>query len=668
MRWIIGLVSLLLMLGVVAIGAIALIPSERVAEVAADQFKRLTGRELVLSGAVEPTLWPTLGVRTGPVSMANASWSDEGPMFEAEALEINLDMAALIAGEIRIIGIAAEAPRVLLERSKDGQENWVFGGGGAGGEVSTATPGVGRAYTLARGVINGGTFRFIDHQAGTRVALDAVTAEVAIPDFTGPATLTGSAMMNGAPVEVSVTAGVFSALTEGRVVPMSVTLTGPGLNLGFEGRAGLQPLSAEGSLALDISNVGQAAALAAMADPGLPAGLGASLIGADGALTVTEDGSAYLRGAVLRLDGNTLTGDIDIRQGGPRPKISAQINAGTLDLSAMAAGGGSGGQGGSAAASEGWSNETIDVSGLGAVDASVALVADAIDLGTLKLGPTRVMTTLDRARAVFDIRELQAYGGSVSGQFVTNGRGGLSVGGNLTFAGIAVQPLLADLAGYDRLIGQGDLRVKFLGVGNSMAALMQGLEGEGALSLGKGELRGLDVAGMLRSLDPNFVGEGQKTIFDSVTASFSIAGGVLSNADLKLAAPLLTATGAGTIGIGARTLDYSLRPTALAEADGSGGIMVPLLITGTWANPKFSLDLESIARERMEEEAKKLEEEAKARAKELEAEAKAKLEEKAREELGIEIQEGEDLEAAARRRAQEVLDAEAQKLLEGLLR
>jgi AsmA protein len=231
-----------------------------------------------------------------------------------------------------------------------------------------------------------------------------------------------------------------------------------------------------------------------------------------------------------------------------------------------------------------------------------------------------------------------------------------------------MQPLLADLAGYDRLIGQGDLRVKFLGVGNSMAALMQGLEGEGALSLGKGELRGLDVAGMLRSLDPNFVGEGQKTIFDSVTASFSIAGGVLSNADLKLAAPLLTATGAGTIGIGARTLDYSLRPTALAEADGSGGIMVPLLITGTWANPKFSLDLESIARERMEEEAKKLEEEAKARAKELEAEAKAKLEEKAREELGIEIQEGEDLEAAARRRAQEVLDAEAQKLLEGLLR
>ena len=32
--------------------------------------------------------------------------------------------------------------------------------------------------------------------------------------------------------------------------------------------------------------------------------------------------------------------------------------------------------------------------------------------------------------------------------------------------------------------------------------------------------------------------------------------------------------------------------------------MVPLLVTGTWADPKFRLDLESIAREKMEAEAK----------------------------------------------------------------
>jgi len=668
MRWIIGLVSVLLMLGVVSIGAIALIPSDRVAGLATEQFRKLTGRELVLSGAVEPTLWPALGVRTGPVSMANADWSDEGPMFEADALEINLDMAALIAGEIRITGVEAVAPRVVLERSKDGRENWVFGGGGKAGTVSTATPGVGRSYTLTRGMISAGTFRFIDHQAGTRLALDAVAAEVAIPDFTGPATLTGSAMMNGAPMEISATAGVFSALTEGRVVPMTIALSAPGLTLGFDGRAGVGPLAAEGAFTLTVSDVDRAAGLAGLAAPRLPVGLGAEMIGAAGQITLTADGSAYLRSATIRLDGNTLAGDFDMTQGGPRPKVTAQISAGTLNLASLAAGSaGNGGGASPSAAPSGWSTDQIDASALGAFDASVALAADTIDLGALTLGTTRVLMTLDRARAVFDISELQAYGGNVTGQFVANGRGGLSVGGNLTFARIAMERLLADLAGYDRLIGQGDLRLKFLGVGNSMAALMQGLKGDGSLSLGKGELRGLDIAGMLRSLDPNFVGEGQKTIFDGVTASFSISTGVLSNADLKLAAPLLTATGAGTIGIGNRTLNYGLRPTALAEADGTGGIMVPLLITGTWAKPKFSLDLESLARQRMEEEVKALEEKARARAKELEAEAKTRLEAKAREELGLELQPGEDLEAAARRRAQEFLDAEAQKLLEGLL-
>lgn len=668
MRWIVGLVSVLLMLGVVVVGAIALIPSERVAGLATDQFRKLTGRELVLTEAVEPTLWPTLGVRTGPVSIANAEWSDEGPMFEADALEIKLDMAALIAGEIRIIGVEAIAPRILLERSQDGQENWVFGGGGAGGTISADTPGVGRAYTLTRGVITAGTFRFIDHQAGTRIALDAVAAEVAIPDYTGPATLTGRAMMNGAPVDVAATAGVFSALTEGRVVPMLVQLSAPGVTLGFDGRAGVQPLAAEGAFSLEVSDLARAATLAGVAEPGLPAGLGAERIAAEGQLTLTADGSAYLRNATVRLDGNTLTGDFDVTQGGPRPKIAAQVNAGKLNLAGLAEGASGGGEASASAGASGWSADPIDVSGLGAVDASVALSAEAIDLGPLAAGPTRVLMTLDRARAVFEIKRLDAYGGRVTGQFVTNGRGGLSVGGDLIFARLATEQLLGDLAGYDRLIGQGDLRLKFLGVGNSVAALMQGLKGEGSLSLGKGELRGLDIAGMLRSLDPNFVGEGQKTIFDGVTASFSIAGGVLSNADLKLVAPLLTATGAGRIGLGQRTLDYGLRPTALAEADGTGGIMVPLLITGTWAKPKFALDLESLARERMELEVKALEEKARARAKELEEEAKAKLADKARDELGLEVQEGEDLEAAARRRAQEVLDAETQKLLEGLLR
>ena len=54
-------------------------------------------------------------------------------MMQAEALAISIDMAALMAGEVKITGVEAINPRIVLERSAKGAENWVFGGGGAGG-------------------------------------------------------------------------------------------------------------------------------------------------------------------------------------------------------------------------------------------------------------------------------------------------------------------------------------------------------------------------------------------------------------------------------------------------------------------------------------------------------------------------------------------------------
>jgi len=307
------------------------------------------------------------------------------------------------------------------------------------------------------------------------------------------------------------------------------------------------------------------------------------------------------------------------------------------------------------------------VSALAALDADVALSAESADLGIAKLGAVQAKLTIDRARAVIDIREMQAYEGQITGDFVVNGRGGLSVGGRLSFAGLKTQPLLMDLAGWDRLISTGDFDLEFLGVGNSVDAIMKSLKGKGSLELGQGELRGLDIAGMLKNLDPNYVGEGQKTIFDGLAGTFTITDGVVSNSDLKLVAPYVTASGMGEIGLGTRTLNYRLRPTALAAEDGTGGVMVPLLITGTWADPKFRLDLESIAREKMEAEAKAAAARLEAEAKAAEVAAKAELERRLKEELGVEVAPDESLGSAAKRGAQDALEDQARKALEEIL-
>mgnify|MGYP006994853591 FL=1 len=82
MRWMIrvgfGLATLLLL----ALGLLALVPSERVAAAVSAQFESLTGRKMELQGEVRPRIWPTLGVTTGPVSIANADWSEsDAPLF-----------------------------------------------------------------------------------------------------------------------------------------------------------------------------------------------------------------------------------------------------------------------------------------------------------------------------------------------------------------------------------------------------------------------------------------------------------------------------------------------------------------------------------------------------------------------------------------------------------
>ena len=660
MRWIIRSVMALVLLAVLAVASVFLIPAEKVAGLAVAKFNALTGRELTISGAVRPSIWPQLGVKTGPIAISNAAWSEEGPMVQAEGLSIAVDLAALIGGDVKITGIEAINPKIVLERSAKGQENWVFGGGGASGEVSAATPGVGQPFSLDKAAISGGVMVFADHAAGRRFEISGITATVAIPSYTGAARLDMAAVMNGQSFTLTGSVAAFQDFLDGKVVGSDLALKAGAATLDFTGDAGLAG-EGKGVLHADLGDLVAIFALAGMTVPGLPAGLGAQDVKVTGDVTLTTAGSLHLRGGAVVLDGNKLAVDADLTTAGARPKLQAKVTAGALDLAGVSGGQGGGAGGGAQAA--GWPKDKIDVSGLAGLDAVVALTADSLDLGMVKFGPSQIVLTNDRARLVTELRKVSAYEGVISGQFVVNGRKGLSVGGDLSFAGMALQPLLADFGGYQRLIGTGDLRVKFLGSGASVDAIMHSLSGSGSLALSNGEILGLDIAGMLRTLDTSYVGEGQKTIFDSLGGSFSMAEGVLHNEDMVLKSPYITARGIGDVGLGARDLEYRIRATALADDTGAGGLTAPLLIKGSWANPKFSLDLQALADEKLAEQKAALEAQAEAPRAELEAEAKAKLEA----ELGVVQQEGESLEDAARRRMNEAVDAEAQKALQKLL-
>lgn len=658
MRWIGRSLMALVVLAGLAAAMIFMIPAERIAGLVVAQFNSLTGRQLLIEGAIRPTVWPVLGVKTGKVSISNVEWSDQGPMFQAEGLEIAVDLASLFGGQARINAVTAVAPVLILERAKDGRENWIFGGS-SGGTISPETPGVGRAFTLDKALISNGRVMYIDHGTGTRIDLTALNLETAIADFDGPVSVKLAAEKEGQPFALDLTLGAFRDFLDGKLGPVEAEFTAGQAQGSFTGQAGWNPMVAKGAINADLGTLSEMAKLTGSAPPALPEGLGAGDVKVKGDLTLTDKGSVHLRGGTVVLDDTVLAVDADLTPGAARPKLTAKVVAGALTLAAPN-NTGSGAGGGMQAA--GWSKSQIDVSGLAALDADIALKADGIDLGVARLGASALKLTIDRARAVVDLARVQAYGGTIGGQFVVNGRKGLSVGGDLTFAGMDLQNLMRDFAGYERLVGTGDLRLKFLGSGPSVDAIMQGLEGSGTLALGRGEILGLDIGGMIRTLDTGYVGEGQKTIFDSLTASFSIAGGVLQNDDLLMPTSFAKVTGAGKLGLGARTINYRLR----AEAElGEQNLTAPILIKGPWADPKITLDLEALAKEKLDLEKAKLE--AEARLKALETETKAKAKAKLEEELGVVQGEGESLEDAVKRRGEEVLTDEAAKALENLL-
>ncbi len=639
MKWLFRIAATLVTLVVVAVAVLFLIPAERVAGLAADQFEAATGRSLTIEGPVRATLWPRLGVRAQGIRIANAEWSDRGPLLEADALEVGVALSSVMGDTVQVESLVIDGARLTLERRVDGSANWDFDTPPSDATASSNSGGSSRDIAIDRAMLRGAEITWVDQQAGTDLNLRAV--DVTATTEGDALALDLSALLNGQAVSLNASVAGLEPLLDGALTPVTAMISAGESRITIEGRADIDPTSFEGRI--DARSSDRFAALAALdiAPPDLPQGLGQGAIGFEAALTLAPAGTLHLRDMVLELDRNRLSGALDIDPSGDRPRISGSLAADALDLTGLSREG----QGGETAlvAEAGWGQEAIDVSGLFAADADLTFASGTITLGDATLDELRARVTLDNGRAVLTFQPLLAYGGSVTGDVVINGRGGLSSRANLDLQGLQMQPFLTEFADFDRLVGQADLSLRLLGVGATAQALMDSLEGSASVAMGQGELLGLDIGGMVRTLDLGFRGEGQKTIFDGLSGSWTVTNGVARGEDFQLDAPYLAVSASGDIDLGAQTLDYSLLPTLRRDAR-EDGFTVPILMDGPWSDPRIRPDLEALARQRLAVTAR---------------EEAARLEERVREEAEAARRAAED---AARQRLAEELDVEAESL------
>ncbi|WP_170400536.1 AsmA family protein [Ruegeria arenilitoris] len=652
MKWLLRILFLFVVAFGLVIGALLLMPGDKLAAILAEQVKSETGRELKLTGDVNLSFWPVLGMETGPVTFGNAPWASSEPMLSAESLAVGVDAAGLWNGDFRIRRVFAEQPTLRLELS-DGRGNWEMSAassqpssGSSAASSETSTSGV---VTLDRLELTNARLIYIENGA-TKFDFSNVDLSASWPDPAAPMTMEARMAVPGGKVKVDLRIPDLPAYASGAVTPLKLALTAPGGEFGFDGRVNLAG-EMDGNLEVKTNDTEKMLAAFGQAGVGVPLGLG-RVADVSGHMTYTKEGRASLRNLEAQLDHNRFTGEADIEISDP-PKITARLKGGDIDLSryndAPATAGGGSGTASASAPDSGWSTDPIDASALALANGEIRLTASSIAVPELTLGPSDLTLSLDRSRAVLRMAPATLFAGQVTGQVVANNRNGLSVGGKLNAQGIDLQQALSTLAGIDRLTGSGSGDFEFLGVGQTEDQIMRSLSGKGSLNVGQGVISGFDLDRLMgRGKDA-----GGTTVFNSLTASFNIDQGILTNNDLLMSLDNFRADGTGQVNIGARTIDYLFTPVAL-RANSGQGLAVPVRIVGPWSDPSIKPDLSKV-----------IEAAAEGKLKDIEDDAKQKVLDKVSDELGTAVTDTESAEGALKNKLEEEARKGLLKLLGG---
>lgn len=568
------------------------------------RVKEATGRELRLDGPMRLTFLPRIELSLFDVGFSNPPGKGGGEMVTLKELELVLQVWPLLSGEVMVDRVELESPVVSLEVDAAGRPNWLFDTSSAPATAPVPSGGDGLVHLDFSDVrLEHGTIRYTDRRTGLTTQVDEVGVKLSLPSRDGPLKAAGELRWKDGRVAVDLEAARPRELLGGGDSRVRASVDADGGSLDYDGTLGLgSKPHASGALALDVPSVRALAAWTGAA-VGLPPGVGDALQ-VRGKADVSRDAVDF-QDASLAFDGMQASGRVSVALAGKKPRVDATLDVKALDLTrwlpaAEAA------KPGDAAAPAGWSETPFPATGLGAVDAALALTVGSLATPRLRAGQGALAASLQDGRLSLDLTALALHEGNAHGAFVLDAAtaGSVGIDADLHLAAVQAEPLLKDASGGEWLAGKATVDLSLRGRGRNMRELLGSFDGKGSLELRDGAIRGINLAAMVLNVAAAFQkkSEGDRTEFSEIRGTFLVTDGVLKNDDLKFASPLLNAEGNGNVDFGRRQVDYHVSPTFVAPVVGqmTGGIVsmrVPVLIRGPWHSIVYAPDLVGLIRE-----------------------------------------------------------------------
>ncbi|NWG25661.1 MAG: AsmA family protein [Pseudorhodoplanes sp.] len=540
--------------------AVAGIPAGFLVEAFKGRIESETGYRLRVSGAARIGLWPNPALSLSDIGVLDPRSGSREELFAAQSVEAGMALAPLLRGRVEIAGIAINKPIVRIamarERAPAPASPSPAAAGGSGGA----------AIDIGRVTVKDGMVILSDPRRGTESRVEDIQLDARWPGAGRLLDVKGEGRIGTQPLRLQVRSTAPSRAGIA-VHPIDLQFEAPGV---LEG-----PLTATTNVTL--------------ADKVLKAENLSGRIGTHGfAGTLAADFSAA------------------------RPSIEAAFGFQRLELfppvpgearrSEPAAGGEA------QPASPGpWSDKAFDLDDLNFFDAVIRLTATDLSIGKLRLAPVSIQANI--ASGVLDIALNRSglYEGEVQGRVIVDASGPtLTQAMRFDIDGVRAFPLLSDAAGFTAIDGRMRAKLDLSARGNSPKDMVSTLGGNADVLFQDGELRGINIARMVRTLMAQILSGWQengtqKTDFSQLSATFRLADGQATTTDLTLTGPLVRVRGAGTADLLTRELSFRIDPRVVASLEGQGaqqtdplGLGVPVIVQGSWDAPQIYPDIADI--------------------------------------------------------------------------